>query len=346
MKIGIVTIYNSQNCGSFLQAYALYSCLKEQGHNVGIVKNRIYYKNRFAYRFMMFVKYLLKFKSEKAANILKTYFGFRKARKKLIFFHMSEKMDVCVFGSDTIWNIQGEYFDREWEHYFGRTCRTKKVAYAPSIGPTQPKEILKRKDLCDCLCQFNAISVRDGETLEIVKGATHLDHITRVVDPTMLMPVDFYKRIAAPVHEDRYILFYFFGSMDAQMLGSIQAYSRPKGLKLICFGENISGCDKNLIFNPMLMMGYFEKAEYIVTNTFHGNVFSIIFNKPFINIDANKAKINDLLARFELTDRTVKSADEIENKLASPINYERQNQILDECRKESYKFLTDAICFE
>jgi len=342
MKIGIVTIYNSQNCGSFLQANALVSYIKSLGHDAALVRNKMNYKNKLVYRSAMALKYLIKLDINKAKNIFSTYCGFNKARKTFTYFSKSEKMDLCVYGSDTIWNLDEEYFKKEWKHYFGYDLKCAKVAYAPSVGPADNKDILNNKDMCRCIKAFDSVSVRDDKTFELIKNATGKD-AQYAVDPTMLMPRSFYENMAKKCYDEKYILFYCFEPVDNDIFAEIKSYAQKNGLKLICFGTKIPGCEKQLIFNPILMMTYYKNASFVVTDTFHGNVFSIIFNKPFMNIERGKEKVTSLLNNFDLCARTIRKASDVTNIVNEKIDFDILNEKLTLYSESSKTFLKNAI---
>lgn len=345
MKIGIVTIYNSQNCGSFLQALALLNYSKELGYDSAIVKNKMYYKNKLPYRSLLSTKFFLAGQKEKASKIIKTSIGFRKARKKhYTCIRPIRDNDVCVYGSDTIWNYNDHYFGKEWKHYWGESFKGKKVAYAPSIGPTPIEDVLKEQHLRECVKSFSTLSVRDENTHKVVCSVVGENaDITYVVDPTMLMPRSFYEGIASECKEENFILFYYFGIPDKSYMDAIKKYAKENGKKLVCFGDNIKGVDKQLPFNPLDMMAYYSKADMIITNTFHGNVFSVIFNKPFVNIDAGKAKVDDLLRTFDLSERTAYNAEDFERITTESVDFEAVNEKLAEKRKTSGKYLENAL---
>lgn len=342
MKIGIVTIYNSQNCGSFLQAYALTNYINSLGHDTALVRNNMYYKNKFLYRSTMALKYLLKLDFKKAKTIFDTYRGFVKARKKYSYFDKSEAFDLCIFGSDTIWNIDGEYFDEEYKHYFGVDFNCNKITYAASVGPTDIDNILSNEEMCKGLKEFDAVSVRDDKTFELIKKVTGKE-AEYVVDPTMLMPKSFYEDVAEFCPDEKYILFYCFEAIENDMLDEIKKFAKEKGLKLICFGDRITGCQKQLIFNPILMMTYYKNASFVVTDTFHGNVFSLIFNKPFINIERGKEKVTSLLKKFDLFQRTAKEAGDVADIVQSEIDFDIFNEKLNQNSQSSKKYLDNEI---
>ena len=344
MKVGIVTVHNSHNCGSYLQAEALRTFIKELGYDARFVKNKIHPQSKLSYKLMMSFKYYLKGQFKKATAIAKSGFLFRKARKNFTYFKSFEGPEACVFGSDTIWNMESVHLTSQWEHYFGKKFNGKKIAYAPSIGPSTVESVTEKENLCSCLKDFDFFSVRDENTYKVVSTVVGDNaDITYVVDPTMLMPKPFYEGIASECNDENFILFYYFGIPDKAYMDEIKKYAKEKGKKIICFGDNISQADKNIPFTPLEMMAYYSKADLIITNTFHGNVFSLIFNKPFVNIDAGKAKVDDLLKSFDLSMRTAYSADDFERISNESVDFEAVNEMLAEMRKMSGEYLENAL---
>ena len=342
MKVHIVTIYNSQNCGSFLQAFALREFLIKSGIDVSFQRNKIPYRNRFIYRFALMVNYLLKFKFNKAINIMRTYFGFVNYRHRYFSITNKKNADAYIFGSDTIWNIDENYFNNQWQYYFGKNVEGKKIVYGASVGPTDPAHLINNDELSKCLRDFTSVGIRDYKTQKIFELIGNKETVP-VLDPTMLLDVHDYNKLI-PIHvESRFLLFYFFGSIPEDIYSEFARFAKDKHLELICFGEYIPNCTKRLIFNPGLMLAYFQKAEYIVTNTFHGNVFSILFNKQFINVDAGKEKINDLLEKFDLSNRTVYDSSSIFPILERNIDFDKVNELVELKKTESQDYLLKAL---
>lgn len=342
MKIGVVTIYNSLNSGSYLQALSLCEFLKKEGYDSGLVRNRMYRKNRFGYRFLLFSKYVFLGRFKRASYIIRTYAGLVKSRSKYRYIDQ-RKADICVFGSDTIWNVAEEYFGKEWKHYFGAGYAGKKIAYAPSLGPTEANVIRMNEKLKKCIAEFDAIGVRDRHTYAAVSAILPDREVALVVDPTMLMDKSFFEQLAYPCTDEKFILFYSFGRIEPKMFSRIQSFAKEQGLKLICMGENVGSCDKYLPRTPLLMMGYFSKADYVITDTYHGSVFSIIFKKRFTCIDCGKSKVNDLLERFGLMNRIARTADDMDVIFRETIDFDSVDKILDRMRKTSKEFLLRAL---
>lgn len=344
MKVGIVTVYNSHNCGSYLQAAALCEYVKTLGYDARFIINKIHPKSSPWYKILLATKYFIKGNSMKACRIVSGSIRFLKARKNFSYYSSCKEADICIYGSDTIWNLNSAHLKSQWQFYFGDSYNGKKIAYAPSIGETAVETITDNPALCSCIRDFSSLSVRDENTYKVVSTVLGQDaEITYVVDPTMLMPKTFYESIASECKDENFILFYYFGIPDKSYMDEIKSFAKKNGKKLICFGDNIEDVDKRLPFSPLEMMGYYSKADLVITNTFHGNVFSLIFNKPFVNIDAGKAKVDDLLKSFNLSERTIREAKDFSEVAIKQIDYNNINLLLEQKKKASCEYLENAL---
>lgn len=343
MKIGIITVYNSYNCGSFLQAFALCTVLK-RSNDVYFIKRRLQSKqDRFYYRILQAIKYILKRNFKKALFILKKYFTFRKCRMLLPIKNKYSDLDLLIYGSDTIWNINDSYFMREWKKYWGYGVTQKKITYAASVGATQEEKILEKTELRQCIAEFSGISVRDEHTHNIVKkmlpdGET----VKRVVDPTLLLDVQEYKNIANGCKEKDFILVYAFSDIGQDAIAQIKKFADETGKKLVAFGEDFPA-DKHISYNPFDFLAYYEKADYIITNTFHGTIFSMIYNKKFVSYGKEKKKVALLLEEFGLSDRNIDVLDDIFSIIENEIDYDGVNQLISRKRDESLEYLNEFI---
>ena len=101
-----------------------------------------------------------------------------------------------------------------------------------------------------------------------------------------------------------------------------------------------SWCDKQILCTPFELLVYFKNADYVITDTFHGTVFSIKYNKKFVTIvrDSNKQKLTDLLERFNLKTRIINHPDEIAKKLSTPISYQYANEEIQRYKKAAEQY--------
>ncbi|MBE7049636.1 MAG: polysaccharide pyruvyl transferase family protein [Ruminococcaceae bacterium] len=331
MKIGIVTVYNSYNCGSFLQAYALYKTLIEN-HDVVFLKREPYKPGKLWYRVCLAIKYVMRRDFRRAGLIFIEHFCFKKMQKKLPKTDTLDGLDLVIYGSDTIWNLDVRYFRDNWEKYWGNGVKNKKITYAASVSSTDKKEFSDNPELKKCINEFSGVSVRDEHTYAIAQDLLENKKPVRVIDPTMLLSPDDYVDVTGKCKKDGFILVYFFGDMTKEQKTQMKNFAKSHNKKIVFFGKNIP-------FSPKRMISCYKAADYVITNTFHGNVFSILFNKKFISYGKHQKKVSGLLEEFGLSKRLLNNDDAIDEVLSSEINYDNVNALLSEKRNKSLNYL-------
>lgn len=302
MKIGILTFHCAHNYGAVLQAYALQTYLNSIGNNVCIVNYRPKYikNNIFAW-----YKWI-------SLNPIKTYKKICWQRKTLIyqwkkryaFKHFEKKylnvkninlslsknnIDCFIFGSDQIWRKSHNCFDPIYYGNF-KGCKDKLlVSYAASMGlstlSTNEKLLLKK-----WLSSFSMISVRESYLKELLLPLTS-ENIEIVVDPTFLLSKTSWEQIAiSPNIDKQYILIYqvICNSSTYKMAYEV---AKKFNLEIIEISSDfvIKDVDHKVIYDasPEEFLGWIKNANFIITTSFHGTAFSLIFNKPFISIKQN-----------------------------------------------------------
>lgn len=300
-KIGIVTLYTN-NYGSCLQAFALYEKIRQLGYSPKLIKyqtNDETVKNRLNLLFKLpLTQFFSLIINRRRINKLKSaYNSFRK--KKLEFTGetyspscdksaLEKKFDVFVCGSDMMWC---EAFEKDWEHFFLRfTDKSKRIAYAPSFGVNRISE--KNKERCKTyLLGFepSRLSCRDLSGVKMIKNTFGMGSY-HVVDPTMLYSKEDWNRIIGNnerLYAKPYVLLYLFGGYQGGRKDII------KQVKQWGIGE-IKAIDirskyrfKNQNIGPMEYVRAFRDAEYVITDTFHGLMFSLIFEKAFVVLTRN-----------------------------------------------------------
>lgn len=343
MRIGICTVYQSYNCGSFLQAYALQKILSKKGTDVCFLHNKLILRDRLPFRLLQCLKFAWGEKKRLIRNLLDSYYNFKDARKHLNIKRHANDLDLIVLGSDTIWNISDPYFLKMWTVFWGKSFNTRKITYAASVGGTKPSCFEDKIYLTDCLNDLDKIAVRDSATMSLVEKHVGFKKPVRVVDPTMLLSIDEYKEIAHDCSDKDYILFYYFGEIHPKIKRAIKKYATDNRKKIIAFGADYGWADKYISLDPFDMLGYFANADLIITNTFHGSVFSILFNKRFWAFAKEKNKVVDLLKEYGLEERLVSADDGFAPALADDLCFESANKILAKNKAESLEYLYNAI---
>jgi polysaccharide pyruvyl transferase WcaK-like protein len=307
--VGILTFFDGINHGAFLQCYALYKTINNyKNKDVFIIsyKNPIHWAKE--YKIFLWtknprilinnIKKIIKFKKEQKL-FQKTKFTFSK--DKIPYF------DTIIVGSDIVWNYENPLFGCDLV-YFGKDLKFNRlISYAPSFGAIN-KENKAPVDIIERIKNFNSISVRDENSRDILK-MNSID-CSLVLDPTFLY--SFEDEAVTPKTKDPYILIYAY-TIDEDLKKNIIDYAISNGLKIIAIGYDQSWTDVNIIsVSPFEWVGFFKKAKYVVTSTFHGTIFSLKFKKKFIIIP-NKPinnKIKFILNHTGQTNRIYyKSAD-------------------------------------
>ena len=127
----------------------------------------------------------------------------------------------------------------------------------------------------------------------------------------------------------------------------IITFARQNNLRIISAGFYHKWCDKCVDGSPIDILGYFKYAKYVITDTFHGSVMSLITNANFIaKIRGNKNKLYDLLTRFNLSERIVENFNMLDKVLNTKIDYEQVNKIILSVRKTSVEYLNDCLGME
>lgn len=351
MRIGIATFHRSHNYGALLQAIALRFVIEQCGHKCSFIDYwPLYHKkmynvlSRSKFKDLGF-KYLWEFFYR-----LKRYFSFEKFIAKYINPFCSdtkEIYDVVVYGSDQIWRKQPNLNDYD-PFYFGKnSLKTQRhVSYAASMGTLSFDE----RDTCTIkklLCNLDAISVREIDLLNYVQNLSS-KHVSLSLDPTLLLGRDDWNKVfpQKKIEKEKYVLYYDLleGSFDER---EILRFSQKRNLKVI----RISGvAEKKALFfnkifsNPEEFLNLINNAEFVFTSSFHGVVFSIIFNKRFYaSFSKNGTRAESLLKNVGLSSHLIpvqKSLPEIYD----DIDYEKVNEKLFYMRQDSLKSLHKIIC--
>jgi polysaccharide pyruvyl transferase WcaK-like protein len=343
MKIGILTFHDGINHGAYLQCYGLYKTIENLGHDVKVVNYKNFKHWYREYKCFLWTKNpVLLF-----ANI-KKILKFKKSQKKLpktifTFSHKKvekEKFDVIIIGSDRVWDYKNSFFGLD-PIYFGSFLNSKKLfAYACSFGCVKPNDHVPRGVIFG-LKKFSKISVRDENSLKILKRITYKP-VRLVLDPIFLYPYLEEEKICK---YNNFILIYSY-QMSLDQIKQIKIFASKKNLNIIAIAYSQPWCDKNIIaISPFEWLGYFRNANYIITSTFHGTIFSIKYEKQFItlpNISINN-KIEYILKISGLKNRILQNQSDTEKLLDSPINYKIINRKISKHIMESKKYLEESI---
>lgn len=376
MKIGILTQPLHNNYGGLLQNYALKTVLKELGHEVYTIN----IKGRETPKFRRYASILkrsaqrllgqqLRVRTWPTAkesaiisqhtrefiqrNIITTELFSSKVDEKLLDNY---KFEAYVVGSDQVWRPK---YSPQLPTYFLDFLENNpdviKIAYAASFGVDDWEFTnIQTKEFSKLLKQFNAVSVREDSAVELCKNYFGVG-ATQLLDPTMLLGSDVYTSLVVKekIEQSPGNLFTYILDKSDEKIQIIDNIALKYGLQPFSvmpeksFSEpgrkDINDC---VYPPPEKWIKGFMDAKFVVTDSFHGTVFSILFNKPFISI-ANKGRgltrFTSLLKLFQIEDRLILSSDSFNPEKVKAIYWERTNSILKNKKEESLQFLKEHL---
>ncbi|WP_421918639.1 polysaccharide pyruvyl transferase family protein [Marinifilum sp.] len=358
-KIGILTFHFANNYGAVMQTYALYNCLLELGYQPTIINRIPNYSN-----------FLLKTLKRRLNKLFISFFShsftlFRRENFKSItnviasnkkMKDVSHMFDTIIVGSDQIWRM--DYTEGLDYNYFLDFAdeNVNKISYAASFGKDSfcGSEENKRR-VRELLSHFDSVSVREDSAVQICKNVFNIES-QHVLDPTLLL--ENYSDIISDKEEknlEEYIATYFLDSSVHKLDVAAKMSSRFKiKTKNIYRKSNKNFSLRNISFPlsdysfPKVesWLGGIKRSSYVVTDSFHGVIFSILFEKQFVcigNKERGLSRITSLLKMFELDNRLVLEGEKLNEKNFDTIDYEKTNRILRKKRKESLDFMISAL---
>ena len=375
-KIGILTQHLHDNYGGLLQAYALQKFLTRQGHDVLTVdflsnhiggtvtrKPRLWGLKGIAISCIR--KYILKRNVDSVFPLNETEkasIGREPRRFVAENIRLTQRIssldefkyldayqfDAYIVGSDQVWRpryspgLSAFFLD-----FLGSDTKTKRIAYAASFGTDNcdefsPEELVKYSALCE---KFDAIGVREDSAVELCKN-NFCAKVEHVLDPTILLEKDDYidlvNKDGIPESAGNMMVYVLDRSPEKQRM--INQVAVIRGLKpFTVMPENVTG-----VFPPVTQwLRGFMDAKYVVTDSFHGVAFSIIFNKPFIaigNKERGLARFTSILKKFNLEDRLVLTESELtEAKIDAEIDFAKVNEVKKMEQEFAFKFLDKPL---
>ena len=333
MNIAILTLPLHTNYGGILQAYALQTVLERMGHKVEVLDKKRREKpqlpinvkiKRFILKYILLQKINplredIFYKRHKTENKYTWKFADKYIHRREIYSFNEIKegeYDAIVVGSDQVW--RPHYFRNNYKNIadaflsFAKNWQIKRIAYAPSFGTETWEYSLDETIECAILLkEFNLISVREESGVSLCKNKFNIN-AKLVCDPTLLLKKeDYIKLFKNKTNKlNRGILCYFLDNNKEK-----QEFLRKieQKLKLSSFKVNSSVEDINnneIVTQPPVeewLKGFYD-ANFILTDSFHACIFSIIFKKPFIvygNKDRGLTRIKSLLKLYNIEDRLI-----------------------------------------
>lgn len=337
MKVEIITIY-SLNYGNRLQNYALQEALKKMG--VDVSTNRV--ESNIPKRKL---KEIVKAIRNKHVSDYFSRFDIKNIKlrysKKCVD---SNSIDYYIAGSDQIWNPNFSFnSDREFLPF---APSKKKIAYAASIGVSELSGEQKTR-FKNNLSDFHAISVRENDAADLINDITG-KKTEVVLDPTMLLTKEEWENVSQQSKlkvEKPFVAKYFLGIRNREVEEKIESYARENGCEII----DITADSCPYVIGPSEFVYLLQNSKMNFVDSYHGTVFSIIFNKPFYTFARpNEKGYGNMNSRFDtifsllpINDRYVVNVDNAA--FSSIIEYRDVDDMLEVARNKSIAFLKEAM---
>ena len=382
MKVAILTQPLGKNYGGILQAYALQQILRSLGHEV-IILNRVdnypslklliwrlaslvksfYSKwfrrkkyiqivspfareyitdSRLIYDYSELIKFI-----DENINITCEIRSSNKLRKYLL----KNECKVIVVGSDQVWR---EEYSPHITDYFGGFAKGndgfKFLSYAASLGQNKLPISAAKSHLCGVLLKkFSAISVREQSAVNLLKHTWGIES-KLVLDPTLLLEKEYYEKLISSTvdNQNNNIFCYILDETNEkkQVIQKIASAIGKEVNQILLYPHHENGSSGKLTSIPLWLSGI-SNAEFVVTDSYHGCILSIIFNKKFIVIANRKRgvdRFSSILELFHLENRIIYSLDDLtESMIKDNIDYLEINNIVRKFKHDSLCFLQSAL---
>lgn len=360
-NVGIISMQRVPNYGSFLQAYAL----KKTIESLGLACRFVDYREGGPLgKYSAFRRALYKCKNlapvRCAYDLIKSHVlhrsdfaclyrsqylplmgvGYRKTHRF--------KGEYIVVGSDEVFNCTQSYFNVGFSPMlFGQGMgKIKVISYAASFGYTTMNKLQEHHvvDVISSYLQtFCSISVRDQNSFDIVHALCSVS-LYKHLDPVLIYDFPL-KEVSLPQVPFAILYTYTSRVYSEEEVAEITSFCKKRELLLLSLGEGPNWVDQVIDASPFEVLFYFKNAGFIITDTFHGTVFSIKYNKNFVTrVRAdNENKLRDLLIQLHRTDRIITNYADLESMYCKSIDYTETNITLEQERKRSIEYLQTAL---
>ncbi|MGS2764945.1 polysaccharide pyruvyl transferase family protein [Sinomicrobium sp. M5D2P9] len=321
-KTGLLTMPVKENYGGIVQIAALYAFLESNGYTPYLIRKK--YDESLSKRIFRYILshnplyFLYDYKNltkrEKQSSKLQSFVEQFFTNKTTLSFNKEQyqksvqNLDAVIVGSDQVWRYK--YVGKNYRYYFldYLPSKTKKIAYAASFGVDQwegNQETVQKVE--SLLNQFSTVSVREKSGLEICKKTFNCQNAVHVLDPTFLPEVSFYNNLIDKEKIQKKVrLFSYVLDNSDFVKEAITHTSKSLNLEV----DTIKLTDYKFSANPSIAewLYHFREADFVITDSFHGTVFSILFKKQFICVGNKKrgySRFESLLELLNLKERLI-----------------------------------------
>lgn len=370
MDIGILTMHRVMNYGSFMQAFALKRIVEGLGHRVSF---RDFNKGSPRHSGAKVEIPGLGYKLARLPGMLADVNGFVKKRRYRQRYaacfrevcwpllgvtskrNCGLAADAMVIGSDEVFNYTQNHAFGYVPCLFGHGIDAARIiSYAASAGYADWEDVVRDEmqlELGAGLSRLQHIAVRDENTRRLVEGCTGRTP-TLVLDPTLIYAFDEHIPPGERNVNQPYLLVYAYeGRMDSPAeIDAVRACAARKGLRIVSAGGYHEWCDDNIVVTPFELLSLFRDAAGVVTDTFHGSIFSMLQGNTFATfirgdnpMGSNANKVRHLLEQCGMEGRIVNHPVGLDSVLDVPPDYDRWRERMAPLREQSLAFLRSAL---
>ncbi|MGN1131304.1 MAG: polysaccharide pyruvyl transferase family protein [Ruminococcus sp.] len=372
-KIGIITFHSSHNCGSMLQAYALQTVLNKKFNQDAEIINFVNKGSKNLYGY-------IDFRPKKSAirHNLHTLCHFpvvKKSRADYMEFsdkylkiapkeyhnskqlsELNGKYDIFVAGGDQVWNLLCP--DADDAYYLDFVKDAKKVSYSPSFGGNNINNVADDTEKYDRLLKdFDFLSVREPNGQKWIKELTGIE-VPIIADPTLLLTKEeWLSQFELPKIEEPFIFNYAFFHNNPQANTALQKMSKEMGMPVYMLDMkswHTYRLDKYGIkcfekTGPLAFISLMANAELVLTQSFHGTLFSALFHKQFWSYHAPIIKKKDddrataIMKQLGLSDRYVVIDDLPNQDYLKKIDYSNTDKLINDLREKAFKYIESFL---
>ena len=372
MKVGILTLPLWHNYGGILQAYALTVSAERLGHQaifLDVKHNELTKSQNFIQNFRRWLKNKilnkagpyypnqteLKFISNKTRSFVEQKMRPSSGGMQLSKLpEFSQKLDAIIVGSDQVW--RPEYCPNINFYFLGfASDKVRKISYAASLGTDDwrfnEQSTLSAKKL---LQKFDFVSVREKSAVDLIHDNMQVNAV-QCCDPTLLLNADDYLKVAdiADMPSGGQGIFCYVLDPEEPRMQGLENFGSTLGYSIFynmpkTFNKYFANDPEFYIFPEVeSWIECFQKSDFVITDSFHGCVFSIIFNKPFVaiaNVDRGYTRFQSLLEIFNLENRLFENVFDIKIDIfEQKIDWDSINEIKANQKKYGIDFLKKAL---
>lgn len=365
-QVTLVTWKGGANFGTSLQGWALQEVLEQLGYRVRFLSDLpAAYGVKSVLRWLLDKVGLLRLRhwlrAPKDPQFVKRMAWERRAYREVTVLtawqerRLVRETDCFVTGSDQIWNTYHHFMPVQFLHF---AQDRKRIAYASSIGTNSVNPVYADR-VRDYLLRFQHLGVREQEAVRVLGDLTGRRDIVQVLDPTLLLDADAWRRFADGARFEveipgRYLFCYLVGANDWYVRQLLDVKDRLgfEHVVIVPAVENpdfaAPGCTVYGLATPPEFVWLLAHAACVCTDSFHATAFSINLQKPFVEfmrfpegaVESQNSRIHDILSRYGLASRVYAAQSDAWTR---PIDFAPVQARLDADRKASMDYLVNAI---